>query len=277
MNFMDIPYTVADQALSSPCKLSSIWKVQANEAYHPHKRGGFHSPGLFITYEGRGILTQTDKEHELPAGTFFLVPASVPSAYRCRNDNWRFYFLDFDSLDMCRSLGLPVGEATATNQLAEAMHLCEQLIDMLISQPTGFMYSANSLLHEILLLFARERSAAASSRHSEINAILLYMHKNIDKPLRIEELVHRSGLSRTTFFNRFRTVTGETQNDYMLKLKLESAKASLETTSLSVKEIGSKLQFYDEFHFSKLFKRQFGVAPSTYRRLKDSGQPVPET
>lgn len=41
----------------------------------------------------------------------------------------------------------------------------------------------------------------------------------------------------------------------MLKLKLESAKVSLDTTSLSAKKIASALHFYDEFHFSKLFKK----------------------
>jgi len=95
------------------------------------------------------------------------------------------------------------------------------------------------------------------------------MHKNIDKSFRVDELVRRSGMSRTSFFTRFRAVTGYSPNDYMLMLKLESAKVSLETTSLSVKEIGSKLQFYDEFHFSKLFKRRFGLSPSAFRGTRE--------
>ncbi|MCF2938503.1 AraC family transcriptional regulator [Paenibacillus alkaliterrae] len=273
---MDIPYGLGEKSVVPLCKFISIWKVQANDAYQVSKGEGFNAPGLFITYKGKGTLSQSTDRHELHAGTYFFVQEAVPSTYRCQNDDWKFYFLDFSSLDMARFLQLPVCEVVSTGKLAEAIQLCERMIDNLIAQPTGYAYSANILLQEVLLLFAREQTVADNFRHTELNKILIYMHKNIDKPFRAEELVQKSGLSRTSFFTRFRSITGLSPSSYMLKLKLESAKASLETTNLSVKEIASGLHFYDEFHFSKLFKRSYGLSPSAFRRLKDSGKLPPE-
>jgi AraC-like DNA-binding protein len=267
MTYMDIPYKLEEVKPEAPsCRFISIWKVQANDSYQVNKAGGFDSPGLFITYEGKGILTQGTMRHELRAGTYFFVHKEIPTAYRCLNHDWKFYFIDFNSLDMVHSLQLPAHEPVSSAKIAEALLLCEQIIDTLIAQPAGYTYSAHLRLQEILLLFARERTVTAMPRHAELNNILIYMHKHIDKPLRIEELIRQSGLSRTSFFTRFRAATGQSPSDYLLRLKLESAKVSLETTSLTVKEIAAKLQFYDEFHFSKLFKKHCGVSPSTYRR-----------
>ncbi|OBZ17639.1 AraC family transcriptional regulator [Bacillus sp. FJAT-26390] len=275
MSYMNIPYGLEGKSIP-PCHFNSIWKVQANDAYQVTKGEGFAAPGLFITYNGKGTLTQLTDRIELNAGSYFFVQEAVASTYRCQNDDWKFYFLDFSSLEIAHFLQLPVGEVLSTDKMTEAIQLCERMIDNLIAQPTGYAYTANILLQEILLLFARELSIEDTFRHTELSKILIDMHKNMDKPFRVEEFVKKSGLSRTSFFTRFRSITGLSPSNYMLKLKLESAKASLETTNLSVKEIAATLHFYDEFHFSKLFKRSCGLSPTAFRRLKVSGRQPPE-
>ncbi|MBY3621528.1 helix-turn-helix domain-containing protein [Acinetobacter sp. CUI P1] len=272
MSYMNIPYGLEEQPPIPPCNFTSIWKVQANETYQVSKGEGFQAPGLFITYKGKGALTQLTNQYELHAHSYFFVQEAIPSHYSCQNDEWKFYFIDFSSLDMAHFLQLPVSEVVSTGKMTEAIQLCERIIDNLIVQPTGYAYSANIMLQEILLLFAREQSLTDTFRHTELNKILIYMHKNIDKPFRVDELVKQSGLSRTSFFTRFRSITGLSPSHYMLRLKLESAKASLDTTTLSVKEIASTLHFYDEFHFSKWFKKSYGLSPTSYRRLNNSRQ-----
>ncbi|MFX3635668.1 MAG: helix-turn-helix transcriptional regulator [Candidatus Pristimantibacillus sp.] len=270
MSYMNIPYRLEKNEVSlSPFK--SIWKVMANNTYQISSRKGFDSPGLFITYEGNGTLTLLNDTYELNAGTFFFVQNAISTNYKCKNEDWKFYFLDFNSLEMPNYLQLPICKVVSTGKMTEALQLCEQLIDLLISQPLGYEFSANIKLQEVCLLFAREQTIGVNSRHTEINKILIYIHRNIDKQIRIEELIQLSGLSRTSFFTRFRSTTGLSPSNYMLKLKLESAKVSLETTNLSVKEIAANLNFYDEFHFSKLYKKSFGMSPRKFRNIKDSG------
>jgi AraC-like DNA-binding protein len=265
MSFMDIPYGLPAHTETNACQLGSIWKVQANDTYHVIKSNGFDLPGVFITYEGTGIIAQRNETFELYAGTFFIVQENIATSYRCQNNDWKFYFIDFSSLAMINSLQLPVCEVVSSGKIGEVLQKCEHLIETLIEQSIGYPYAANVLLQEILLLFAKEQSVTTRPQHKELNKIILYIHKHLDKAIRVEELVQLSGLARTTFFTRFRDITGQSPSEYMLKLKLESAKVSLETTTLSVKEIAANLQFYDEFHFSKLFKRKYGLSPSTLR------------
>ncbi|WP_201008587.1 helix-turn-helix domain-containing protein [Paenibacillus glycanilyticus] len=266
MSFMNIPYELEEHPLPPPCKFRLIWKVQADNAYQVTKPAGFSFPGLFATWEGKGVITLGSEQHELDAGTYIIVPPDISTAYRCLNGNWKFYFLEFDSLDMALGLNLPVGIPVSTAKMAEAARMNERLINNLIMKPAGYAYDSHLAMQELLLLFARERNADRSGRHPELDDILYRMHQTIGQPFPTEEWIRQSGLSRTAFFTRFRERTGMSPNQYMQELKLAAAKTSLETTQASVKEIAAALQFYDEFHFSKLFKKRYGLSPRAYRQ-----------
>lgn len=264
---MDIPYRQEDNPELRPCEFRSIWKVVANRSYQPVHRDGFAAPGLFLTYDGQGVLEWADGRLELHPGTLCFFPERVPCSYKCDDESWRFYFLEFSSLGMPVQLGLPVGQAVSTGKMPEAVQLCESLIGNLITKPVGHGYASHLLLQQLLLLLAREEASSQAVRDPELDVILFYMHGNIGKPFRVENLLRQTGLSRNALFSRFRALTGKSPSRYMQDLKLASAKASLETTNLSIKEIASALSFYDEFHFSKTFKQRYGHAPSDYRRL----------
>ncbi|SEN82010.1 AraC family transcriptional regulator [Paenibacillus sp. OV219] len=266
MTYMNIPYQLTELPSPPPCQFKSIWKVQANNAYQVVQSQGLSTPGLFVTLEGKGKFVQEDTTIELTPGTILFVKASTPCSYECAEDDWKFYFLHFDQLDMIHHLGLPIGQQIATSKIHEAIRLCERLIDTLIIQSIGYDYAANLTLQELLLIFAGEQTTRMTS-NSDMERILFQMHRNIGGQFRSEDFItSNSGLSRTAFFSQFREMTGKSPTQYMLELKLASAKASLESTNLSVKEIAATLHFYDEFHFSKTFKKHYGISPRSYRQ-----------
>lgn len=273
MAMMDIPYILDNRTEMADLQFRSLWKVRADETYHAIKPQGFECPGLFMTCEGTGICIVDGQRHVLSANSYFIVPEGVPCSYRCEDDDdWQFYFIHFDPFGLVDELELPVVAPTATGRMAEAARLCERMIDEMIVQPRGYAVAMRLRAQELLLLLARERDEASKSRHPELDDILYWMHQHLSQPLAVEALVHRSGLSRSVFFARFRARTGLSPSQYMQRLKLDSARASLETTSQSVKQIAASLQFYDEFHFSKLFKQRYGLSPRAYRERLREGE-----
>ncbi len=58
---------------------------------------------------------------------------------------------------------------------------------------------------------------------------------------------------------------GATHRVYWEQLREESATRSLETTHLSIKEIGYRLGFKQASHFTKWFLRRLEMTPSQYR------------
>lgn len=73
------------------------------------------------------------------------------------------------------------------------------------------------------------------------------------------------GMSKFWLSHRFREAMGITFRDYLTRVRLERAKALLETGDASITEVAQMVGFGDLPRFDKLFKRHTGTTPSAYR------------
>ena len=74
------------------------------------------------------------------------------------------------------------------------------------------------------------------------------------------------GLSKTQLHRKMKGITGKSPGDFIRNIKLLEAKAMIEnsnTTNLTVAEIAYKVGYSDPSSFTKAFRKQFGVNPST--------------
>lgn len=102
-----------------------------------------------------------------------------------------------------------------------------------------------------------------------IAAALEALHANPEAPWRIEDLANRVGLSRATLTRRFTTLTGYPPMGYLTWWRLTTAARLLRETELPLPSIAAKVGYGSPFAFSHAFKREFGVAPGTYRTAAD--------
>lgn len=83
----------------------------------------------------------------------------------------------------------------------------------------------------------------------------------------MQELADETYVSTSTLIKHFKKVTGTTIYQYQLNTKLEMARQMLvNEQQISLKEIAASYGFCDEFHFSKLFKKKYGVSPTQFRK-----------
>ena len=54
--------------------------------------------------------------------------------------------------------------------------------------------------------------------------------------------------------------------NYLIHVRLEKAKEMLEDGRESIRTIANLVGYDDVYHFSKLFKKHFGVSPMYYRK-----------
>ena len=92
-----------------------------------------------------------------------------------------------------------------------------------------------------------------------------YMQGHIAEPLTIPELAAQVNLSPSRFRDLFGAQTGMGPLLYLQRLRLRRARLLLERTFLTVKEVMALVGYNDPSHFSREFRREHGVAPSTLR------------
>jgi transcriptional regulator GlxA family with amidase domain len=82
----------------------------------------------------------------------------------------------------------------------------------------------------------------------------------------VEEMAIAVGLSVPHFQRLFKHHAGIPPKTYLQDIRLTKAKELLRATFLRVKEIGVKTGLTNESHFTREFKKRFGMTPSEYRR-----------
>ena len=92
-----------------------------------------------------------------------------------------------------------------------------------------------------------------------------WLELQYDRPISIEQLSKSLGYHRTHLSKLFKQTVGLSPMQYLMQLRLERAKTLLDS-KWTVEQIASSVGFSDPLHFSKQFRRKYGLSPSAYRK-----------
>ena len=98
------------------------------------------------------------------------------------------------------------------------------------------------------------------------------MKEDLSRQLTLGEMSGAVNLSPGHLRYLFKAETGTTFAQYLKSLRMEEAKALLENTFLSIKEIMFRIGMRDESHFARDFKKAHGSAPTKYRARRLSAK-----
>ncbi|MBO5198098.1 MAG: AraC family transcriptional regulator [Lachnospiraceae bacterium] len=141
-----------------------------------------------------------------------------------------------------------------------------------------FMLKAH--LMQILLLIVREimekkepqqkgMSFETYNKSYAVKKIITYLNENYEQKISLDQIAHNMYLSPVYISKIFKDETGETPINYLIKIRLEKAKQILEyEQDSSIKSIANQVGYEDVYHFSKLFKKYYGVSPLLYKKTR---------
>lgn len=118
----------------------------------------------------------------------------------------------------------------------------------------------------LLLIYERNQNIILKQKNDRrIQKVIAFVEENYCRNFSSKEIEKESELSYKYISTLFRQETGMTVKEYQIKLRIAKAEWYLEHTAASMSDIAVQLGFYDAFSFSKIFKREKGIAPMGYR------------
>jgi AraC family transcriptional regulator, alkane utilization regulator len=99
-----------------------------------------------------------------------------------------------------------------------------------------------------------------------IGAALNLIHRHPDRSWTAEEIAEKVGISRTTFFTKFRELVGEPPSQYLTRWRMQRASQILQLGHMTLYEVASLVGYESEASFSKAFKQWMGQSPGAYRQ-----------
>ncbi|MGE4565871.1 MAG: helix-turn-helix domain-containing protein [Victivallaceae bacterium] len=99
----------------------------------------------------------------------------------------------------------------------------------------------------------------------ELTGLVNLMRSRLAAELDLDAFCRRLGISVNTLIRRFRSAYGSTPCHYLTTMRYSVAARLLEENRLSIDEICEQIGVKDRFHFSRMFRRRYGLPPGRYR------------
>jgi AraC-like DNA-binding protein len=98
------------------------------------------------------------------------------------------------------------------------------------------------------------------STHRIVKAIEL-MRTGFDQPLRVDDIAQELGMSVSSFHHHFKDVTAMSPLQFQKQIRLQEARRLMLGEDLDAASAGYRVGYNDASHFSREYKRLFGLPP----------------
>ena len=136
--------------------------------------------------------------------------------------------------------------------LNKNIHICDQ-------------FSAMYQLVKLLMKIGEEKPTLSY----ELANVTKYIQDNYREKISVREISEKFYFSLPTLFRRFSREFDCSPVEYINRTRMSNAAHLLKHTNMLLKEVASAVGIDDQYYFSKLFKKQFGVSPREYRRSEE--------
>ena len=100
-----------------------------------------------------------------------------------------------------------------------------------------------------------------------LNEVKLYIMENMDKEdLTVDDIASRMCMSRTTFFNKWKLLTGEAPKYLISRIRMEKARELLESGKFSVTMVAEMVGMRNLKNFRGRYKEYFGKTPKEFMK-----------
>ena len=274
----DLTYTDFNPTVFYVTKIKMV-----NEGvYHDHDY-----TELAYILSGKGKYLVEGVEYDVEAGDLVICNPGVKHTHVVVNPKeptieFISGFTDFHFKNMApNSIELSNGSCilhTTSELKQEISKHCYAMIAERESHQVGRYFMFKTHLMQMLLLIMRNICNVEKSEQKgcnfesynksyAVNRIINYLNENYEHKISLEQIAHNMYLSPVYISKIFKEETGESPINYLIKIRLEKAREILlQSEGGSIKNIANQVGYDDVYHFSKLFKKYYGISPLYYKK-----------
>ncbi len=113
----------------------------------------------------------------------------------------------------------------------------------------------------------RRKTMGSKTRDRRVQVVRVLLEGSFDRKLGLRDMSAEVNLSPWRLAHLFKSETGMSPQRYLTFVRLQRAKVQLETSFLSVQEIGAAVGIPNPSQFTRSFKAAYGLTPVEYRKV----------
>ncbi|EHK2923144.1 AraC family transcriptional regulator [Vibrio parahaemolyticus] len=241
-----------------------------------------HNPSICLIAQGRKRVLLGEESFIYDANHFLISSVDLPIIANIIEASEEQPYLGLImELDLTEISQLIVDSELAFTQSKEAQkgiavgELSESLLDAfvrlaeLLDEGQNIKILAPIIKREIFyrLLMSEQGTrlhqiVTAGSHSHQIAKAIDWLKNNFVKPLSVGDLASYTGMSKSSFYTHFRSMTSMTPLQFQKKLRLSEARRLMLTENLDAMAATFKVGYESPSQFSREYSRLFGAPPS---------------
>ncbi|HCG7139564.1 TPA: AraC family transcriptional regulator [Vibrio parahaemolyticus] len=241
-----------------------------------------HNPSICLIAQGRKRVLLGEESFIYDANHFLISSVDLPIIANIIEASEEQPYLGLImELDLTEISQLIVDSELAFTQSKEAQkgiavgELSESLLDAfvrlaeLLDEGQNIKILAPIIKREIFyrLLISEQGTrlhqiVTAGSHSHQIAKAIDWLKNNFVKPLSVGDLASYTGMSKSSFYTHFRSMTSMTPLQFQKKLRLSEARRLMLTENLDAMAATFKVGYESPSQFSREYSRLFGAPPS---------------
>jgi len=224
---------------------------------------------------GKGAVTLGGQEYPLNVGAVFSYGQDIAHDITTdAADPLGKYFVSFTgslALELLRQNALGPGHVGRVFAPSEIQEVFDELIRNGLKH-TYFSASLCVKLLEYLIIKIAESlipwHGVETPAFATYQRCYRYIRANYSRLRTMAEVARECHVDPAYLCRLFRRYAHQTPYQFLMRLRMNLAAELLQNPELLVKQVAAELEFGDPFHFSRTFKKVFGLSPEEFRRLK---------
>ena len=230
-------------------------------------------PYFNLILSGRMIERCRNRTHECTPATFVFTPTGEPHSNSFQDGGARCFWVELPSqfTDSVFSGSLPALNRSAYMKGGTVSWLATRAYKEACRWDDVSPLIIEGIMLEILAHLSRTLRPTGRTRPKWIDETRDILHARFSEKLTLRDLANAVDVHPVYLATIFRQHYGSSVGDYIRQLRVEFACQQITTTETPLVEIALAAGFYDQSHFSKVFKLLVGITPVQYReniRLK---------
>ena len=238
-------------------------------------RDDFAFYSIEFVARGKGELTLMGKNRPLVAGTLFAYGPGISHVITTDpRDRMVKYFVDFTgpgALPLLQEYAPHPGEVVRASSPTQILQIFD---DLILNGQTVSRYSdlLCATLLEYLVLKVAETAVSDDSTRTAAFATYQtcseYIRQNCLSLQTLSQIAEACNIDEAYLCRLFKRIGESSPYKFLNRLKLNIAAGRLQTPGVTIKQIAFELGYSSPFHFSRAFKKAYGVSPDAFRQLR---------
>jgi len=225
--------------------------------------------------KGSGFVTLNNHNYELNAGTIFYYGPGISQRITSVPEQPMIkYFVNFTGSSVKQILKKhisPLGTAIHISRPDEITRILDDLLAHGLSD-SPYKTMICSIILEYLLYRIAEMAISEKDCPSRAFATYQncrqYIKDNYLTLNSLKDIADACTIDHAYLCRLFKQFDTQSPYQYLLNLKMAYAADRFQKIGVMVKEVAHELGFADQFHFTRVFKKVFGIPPQSFKGLR---------